>query len=361
MRPSRECDSGISEFIRLFLKDTGLPSEGFACHAVAGDGSKRDFWRIEPAESGLTYIAMENRPTDDFSNRENVAYLRIGTHLFEKGIPVPKIYRYDLMNGWFIMEDMGKISLQEAVLGREDRLSLYEKVVEILFRLQTEGSKGFDMSWTCQTERYDVEVMRRFETDYFREAFLHKYLGLKKDWPELEGPFKHLAERAMKGESDFFLHRDFQSRNIMVSDAQMGILDWQGGRLGPLGYDLASLIIDPYTDLSGIERDQVFQCYLRILGDDQPERVEDFQRHFPYLAIQRNLQILGAFAFLSKVRGKTYFEAYIPRALYSLTRLVDDLKDRRLSNLMDVLNSLQDQRQGLEPSEGSGKGMREHE
>jgi len=228
--------------------------------------------------------------------------------------------------------------------------------VEILFRLQTEGSIGFDTSWTCQTERYDFEVMHHFESDYFREAFLHGYLGLKKDWPELEGPFNHLAERAMKGGGDFFLHRDFQSRNIMVSDAGMGILDWQGGRLGPLGYDLASLIIDPYTDLSGMERDQVFQSYLRLLGDDQPERLDAFRHCFPYLAIQRNLQILGAFAFLSKVRGKTYFEAYLPRALHSLTRLVDGLKDRRLSNLMDVLNSLQDRRQDLEPGEGSDKG-----
>jgi len=341
MGADRERDSGIAAFVRLFLKDRGLPSEDFACHALAGDGSKRVFRRVAPLGSKRTYIAMENRPVDAFSDRENKAYLRIGVHLHEKGIPVPEIYRYDLTNGWFIMEDMGTVSLQEAILGTRDRLRLYEKVVKILFRLQKEGSVGFDTSWTCQTERYDRDVMRRFEADYFREAFLHHYLGLKKEWPELEGPFGHLAERAGKGGGDFFLHRDFQSRNLMVGDAKIGVLDWQGGRLGPLGYDLASLIVDPYTGLSGIEREGVFQSYLEVLEEALPEEVDLFRRGFPYLAIQRNLQILGAFAFLSRFKGKTYFEAYIPGAFHSLRRMVHELEDRGLSKLLDLLNALQ--------------------
>ena len=127
----------------------------------------------------------------------------------------------------------------------------------------------------------------------------------------------------------------------MVGDAKIGVLDWQGGRLGPLGYDLASLIVDPYTGLSGIERDGVFQCYLELLEEALPEEVDLFRQGFPYLAIQRNLQILGAFAFLSRFKGKTYFEAYIPGAFHSLRRMVHELEDRGLSKLLDLLNALE--------------------
>ncbi len=182
--------------------------------------------------------------------------------------------------------------------------------------------------------------MRRYEADYFRDAFLSSYLGLTRDWSELEGPFDHLAEMASRADNHFFLHRDFQSRNIMVSDNRTGILDWQGGRLGPLPYDLASLIIDPYTDLSDHEKDKIYQYYLLLLRDYQPKWVDPFKKYFPYLAIQRNLQILGAFSYLTKVQGKPYFEVYISPALKSLYGLLDELSDPKLAGLKGLLNSM---------------------
>jgi aminoglycoside/choline kinase family phosphotransferase len=283
---------------------------------------------------------MENLPIDDISRRENLAYLLIGKHLYQKGLPVPEIYRVDLANGWFILEDMGDRDLQTIVSHQTDRIPIYEKIIEILFRLQIEGSEDFNTQWCYQTERYDRFVMRRYESDYFRDAFLCNYLGLKKDWPELEGPFNHLAETSSMADDCFFLHRDFQSRNIMVSDTKTGILDWQGGRFGPLSYDLASLLIDPYTNLSSHERDKIYQIYLLLLKDYQPKWIDPFKRDFPYLAIQRNLQILGAFSYLTKVQKKPYFETYIPTALRSLHSLLDELGDGKLSPLKDLLTSL---------------------
>ena len=332
-------DPQFSEFVTVFLKDFGLPVEDLQFHSLPSDGSKRLFWRLSP-QSDTTFVAMENTPTDDFSKRENVAYLMIGRHLFQKDLPVPEIHHFDLANGWFILDDFGDASLQESALPKERRVSLYESAIEILFRIQTEGVEGFNTEWCCQTERYDQYVMQRFEANYFRDAFLHKYLGLKKDWPELENPFNHLAATASRADNQFFLHRDFQSRNIMVSAGKIGILDWQGGRLGPLAYDLASLLIDPYTGLSSYERDEIYQHYLRFLNKYDSRQVEPFRKYFPYLAVQRNLQILGAFSFLSKVRGKTFFEDYISPALKSLQHLLEDLKDPHLSPLKDAVNSL---------------------
>ncbi|MCP4567900.1 MAG: phosphotransferase, partial [FCB group bacterium] len=188
--------------------------------------------------------------------------LMIGRHLRKKGIPVPEIHQYDLEHGWFIMEDMGKTSLQERVSLEKNPLPIYENVLNHLFLLQTKGAEDFDPSWCCQTERYDSIVMRQYESAYFREAFLHLYLGLKRDWPELEAPFCYLADKASDADNNFFLHRDFQSRNIMFSDDNIGIIDWQGGRIGPLGYDLASLLIDPYTELSVEIREDLYEMYL---------------------------------------------------------------------------------------------------
>jgi aminoglycoside/choline kinase family phosphotransferase len=330
----------ITEFVIAYIKSIGLPTAKLEFRPLPGDGSRRLFWRITTPKSGTRFIAMENVPTDTILERENFAYLKIGTHLFQKGLPVPEIHRFDLTNGWFIMEDMGDNSLQEAVSSQKSRIPLYERVVEILFRLQIEGPQGFDAKWCYQTQRFDHSVMRRYEADYFRDAFLCHYLGMKKDWPELEVPFNHLADTASKADNHFFLHRDFQAKNIMVTDGKIGILDWQGGRLGPLPYDLASLLIDPYTSLSAHEKNQIYQYYLQLLGDYQPAWIDPFKRYFPYLAIQRNLQILGAFSYLTKVGRKPYFEAYISPALKSLHGLLHEVGDPKLSPLKNLLNSL---------------------
>jgi hypothetical protein len=336
MVDAREPAPGLTEFIREFL---GEPGEAVP---IAGDGSKRAFWRIRDPRSGFSCIAMENAPADDFSRRENAAYLNIGRHLRDKGLPLPEIYRFDPDKGWFIMEDFGDVSLQAACEEAKERLPLYGQVVEILLELQLKGSEGLNPEWACQTQTYDRDVMRRYEVEYFKEAFLGTYLGLTKEFPGLESSFDHLIGEACKAENGFFLHRDFQSRNIMVRDGRIGILDWQGGRLGPLAYDVASLLIDPYTRLPAREKESLYRRYCRLLGNKQPEHLASFEKSFPYLAVQRNLQILGAFAFLSRVRGKTYFENYIPAALQSLRDLIEEVEDAKLSGLRDLAHALPD-------------------
>ncbi len=325
---------GLTAFVREFL------GEPRPFSPIAGDGSKRIFWRVGGLKSDVSYIAMENAPTDDFSKRENTAYLNIGRHLRSKGLPLPEIHRFDLGKGWFIMEDFGDVSLQTACERAKERVPLYAPVVEILFQQQTRGAEGFDTAWTCQTETYDRQVMRRYEVDYFKEAFLGTYLGIRKERPGLEKSFEHLIEEASRAENRFFLHRDFQSRNIMITGKKIGILDWQGGRLGPLAYDLASLLIDPYTRLPVPEEESIYSMYCQLLRRKHPDRLASFEKTFPYLAIQRNLQILGAFSFLSRVRGKTYFEDYIPGALESLRHLLEAVKDGNLSSLRDLVISL---------------------
>jgi aminoglycoside/choline kinase family phosphotransferase len=334
-------NQNIKKFILGFLRTRGDTAEDWAFESLQGDGSKRIFWRVTGPRPGLRYIAMVNPPCDHTAMLENRAYLMIGNHLRRKGVSVPEIYHCDLEQGWFILEDLGKTNLQDLASSSDNPLPLYEKVLENLFRLQMDGAKGFDPSWCSQTEVYNRTVMRTYESDYFRAAFLCGYLGLKEEWPELEPSFDYLAERASRADNRFFLHRDFQSRNIMISSGHIGIIDWQGGRLGPLGYDLASLLIDPYTGLSNRQREHLYEHYLLFVKGVNARWAAPFEKCYPYLAIQRNLQILGAFSFLTKVMRKEYFEAYMPAALRSLCDLLHQVNDHELSSLQGLIDDLQ--------------------
>lgn len=330
-----------NKFILDFLRDTDPGTENVNFLPLPADGSNRIFWRINVSELKSSYIAMVNTPTDQTSRRENFAFLMIGNHLHQKGIAVSKIFRHDLEQGIFIMEDMGAASLQQYASSTEKPLPMYEKVLENLFHLQIKGAEDFDTVWCNQTEKYDQTVIHRYETGYFRDAYLCGYLGLKKEWPELETSFDHLAETASRADAGFFLHRDFQSRNIMISKKKIGIIDWQGGRLGPLGYDLASLLIDPYVELSLKLQEDLYQSYIHLIKEHNFKWVDSFKTYYPYLAILRNLQILGAFSYLTKVRGKRYFEAYIPPALRTLHNLLNQVNGHRLSPLRNLITDLQ--------------------
>jgi hypothetical protein len=129
----------LNDFIKAFLKNRGLPFKEFKIHPIAGDGSKRLFIRIITPYPGNTFVVMINFPSNEYLNKENLAYLMINKHLFKKGLPVPEIYRFDLTNGWFIVQDMGDRSLQDKALNNKNRMVLYEKTLDILFRLQIEG------------------------------------------------------------------------------------------------------------------------------------------------------------------------------------------------------------------------------
>jgi len=323
----------FSAFLFAFFEDHGGAGRGFTSTRLAPDGSQRTFLRVVTEGGDLSVIAVKNPPLSRAARLENRAYLEIGRHLRGAGTPVPEMYRWSLKNGWFLMEDLGNHKLQEAASDEEERIPLYERVLRRLYSMQTRGAVGFDTAWCCQTSRYDRDVMRRLESDYFRDAFLGRYLGMDPAPYALDACFDHLAETASRAGAKCFMHRDFQSRNLMIHGDGIGVIDWQGGRMGPQGYDLASLLIDPYVNLEANEQRRLYNTYRGMLEAHQPGEVALFEDTYPYLAIQRNLQILGAFAFLSRVRGKPFFEAFIAPAVRSLEGLLTDLGDRRLSAL----------------------------
>jgi N-acetylmuramate 1-kinase len=335
-----------------FVKDRGYPADDVRIERLAGDGSRRVFWRVATDEPSVSFIAMANPPDDPALRCENDAYLKINRHLCQKGVPVPRIYQYDLASGWFIMADLGTIHLCDAAASADDPLSLYKQVVTQLFHMQTEGAVGFNPAWCCQTGRYDRSVMLPCEAHYFRDAFLTCYLGMAGDHWDLDRAFHCLVGKACEADSRFFLHRDFQSRNIMLCEGRIGFVDWQGARLGPLGYDVASLVIDPYTRLSAAERDAVYRHYLALVRERHPDWLDNVVATYPYLAVQRNMQILGAFSHLTQVVGKTYFETYIPDALRTLHSLLNGIADPGISRLRDLTEDLLSHKKILDIAKG---------
>lgn len=325
-------------YIKSFFKDRGITVKDYNIRKLAGDGSKRIFERIYINDPGLSFVLMSNFPADDLLRKENLAYLKIGKHLKNKGMPLPKIHDYDLKRGFFILEDMGDTSLQDKALGNRDRILIYEKVLDILAELQIYGIKDFKPGWCCQTKSYDYNLMKNYEAHYFRDAFLRDFIKADFDLTILDKPFERIISAVLEADNNYLLHRDFQSRNIMYrSNDRLSILDWQGARSGPLAYDLASLLFDPYTDLSDDERESLFDTYCRLLDYYNVTKVELLKRYYPYAAIMRLLQAAGAYSNLSMNQGKSYFEKYIPPALKSLLKLFDIINNPGLSLLEKVI------------------------
>lgn len=290
---------------------------------LASDGSDRSFFRVE-LESG-SLIAMWNCGF----RAENDAYWEIGRHLASCGISVPKLYEYQRSMGWFLLEDLGDVSLQKAVCkenSKEGVFELYRPVLEALLWLQVKGRKGFNESWCYQGSRYDESLMLERESGYFLKAFLQDYVSWKRPQSYLKEEFLLLARRTLQlAPPAFLMHRDFQSRNVLISpEGKASIIDFQGARLGPLQYDIASLLLDPYVDLSGEIREAILQEYLEGLSEVISLSREAFLEAYPLVELHRNLQILGAFAYLGKVRGKSFFLQWIPAALANLGKLLGE-------------------------------------
>jgi aminoglycoside/choline kinase family phosphotransferase len=312
----------LIRFVLGYLKENDL-----SWHEIAGDGSERRFYRVTGKEESWVIMVHERPPKDQRGVTENDSFLYIARLLREKGVPVPEVYHHDMIRGWFIMEDLGDRHLQTEVLsiqGDRGRLiEIYQKVIDLLVLIQVEGCEEFDLARTHNAP-YDQGFMLAWESGYFHYVFLKSYLGLDIPDEELREELEDLAQRAAKAPGGYFLYRDFQSRNIMVKDRRLGFLDFQGARLGPLQYDLASLLLDPYVELEEGIQEELLAYYVERIQDNVTLDPQEFLELYPYVALHRNMQILGALAFLSQARGKEYFRAYIPPAVKSLRAILRD-------------------------------------
>jgi aminoglycoside/choline kinase family phosphotransferase len=297
---------------------------------IDSDGSTRRFWRLSKNDGPFCIVAA---PAGKENNElaESASAWKIGNHLREKGVPVPELYGWDKSTGVLLFEDLGDIRLHDIVARKKNfQVQLddsaghyYQTALEHLATMQYRGAEGFDELWCWDTARYDSRLMMEKESEYFLRAFWLGLLGHEVDDGVLE-ELRDIARLAGEAPANFFLHRDFQSRNIMIKDDAVRFIDYQGGRHGPLAYDLASLLIDPYSNLPGWFQDKMVEIYLEAIGRYLKIDENEFRKQFMLLAFQRNMQIVGAFSYLYKVRKKTFFMDFIKPSLISLKNRLED-------------------------------------
>ncbi len=298
---------------------------------LAGDGSSRMFFKIKTGMNGIFCGVLPGNENVKKGIAEAHAAYNIGSHLQKRGIPVPAIHAFNPENGFILFEDLGDTLLYDELQERKNKSGQqvweltkerYKEIIELLLYMQISGSVRFDRKWCWDTQRYDKKLMLEKESGYFMQAFCRDLLGMQNFSPKLSDEFKQLAGRAARQPAVYFLHRDFQSRNIMVAAGEVRFIDFQGGRLGPLGYDLASLLIDPYAQIPAEIQQELLDHYLEQLCTYGLDDLA-FLRGYKSLALQRNLQILGAFAFLSEHKQKVFFKQFILPATYSLQHLLN--------------------------------------
>lgn len=310
--------------------ETQYFAAGASCRKIDSDGSTRRFWRILRDDAPFCLIAAP-AATSPAELAESRSAWKIGSHLRQKGVPVPQLFGWDSDTGVLLFEDLGDIRLHDLV-AKENRMPTesgdavidsYRSALEQLAVMQCRGAEGFDTSWCWDTVQYDYQLMMEKESGYFLRAFWQGLLG-HEVVDGVRDELQDIARLAGEAPAGFFLHRDFQSRNIMIKEGAVRFIDFQAGRLGPLGYDLASLLIDPYSRLPLSLQEELLTHYLQAIDGYAAIEEAAFRKQFSLLALQRNMQIVGAFSFLSQVRQKVFFLDFIQPSLVSLKNRLEE-------------------------------------
>lgn len=288
---------------------------------------------------------------------ENVAFLEFSRHFRRHGLPVPDIYGEDLAQGAYLEEDFGDTTLFEFLSKNrtgEDispqALEAYRKVVAALPRFQIEAGRDLNYDLCYPRDSFDRQSIA-WDLNYFKYYFL-RLAGIPFNEQALEDDFDRLTTFLLSADRDYFMYRDFQSRNIMLrnSNAQPFFLDYQGGRKGALQYDVASLLYDAKADLPPGLRQQLLDLYVDKLGGFIKVDREAFLHYYYAYVYVRILQALGAYGFRGFYERKAHFLQSVPYALKNLRWLSHNVKlPIALPTLMEAFNNMlgSEQLQGI--------------
>jgi len=282
-------------------------------------GSDRLFLRIKNKKSFI--IIKDNPYSNDF-----ISYVKIQSFLKKKNIGVPEIYYKDLKNGILIVEDIGEKSLF-----KEPSEKNYIKVINFLIRMQIKGVNGFMNLKLPYKKIFDKEKLL-YETNYFKNFYLKEYVKIDKD---LDISSNFLAENISKVKY-FFMHRDFQSKNIFIKNNKIRITDFQNAHKGPFTYDIASLLFDPYVDLDKENINKFSKYYYEKMKKFIEMDFNNFYFYFKLTGIQRLLQALAAYVNLSFFKNKKEFKKYIPVAERKIGKILKEMEIKELNPLKEI-------------------------
>ncbi len=281
---------------------------------------------------------------------ENVAFLEFSRHFRRRGLPVPEIYAEDLSHGAYLEEDFGSTTLFEFLSDRRngaiiapEAIAAYRRVVAVLPRFQVEAGRDLNYKVCYPRASFDRQSIA-WDLNYFKYYFL-RLAGIPFNEQALERDFSRLTKLLLSASRDYFLYRDFQSRNIMLrkilNEDQPFFLDYQGGRKGALQYDIASLLYDAKADLPPDLRQQLLDHYLDSLaGFVDLDRSAFMQHYYAYVYV-RIMQALGAYGFRGFYERKEHFLQSVPYALKNIRWLLHNVElPIALPTLMEAFKSI---------------------
>ena len=302
-------------------------------------GSGRKIIRLANAKGSAVGVLYGVR-------EENAAFLAFSKHFRGHGLPVPEIYAEDLEHGAYLEEDLGDTTLFEFLSKNRTGENIapqvveaYRKVVAVLPRFQVEASRDLNYDVCYPISSFDRQSIA-WDLNYFKYYFL-RLAGIPFNEHVLEDDFSRLTEFLLSAPRDYFLYRDFQSRNILLRHGDPFFVDYQGGRKGALQYDIASLLYDAKADLPPDLRQQLLDHYLDALAGFIPLDREAFLRHYYGYVYIRIMQALGAYGFRGFYERKVHFLQSVPYALKNLRWLLHHVRlPVPLPALMDAFKGM---------------------
>ena len=312
MTAERRTDDGVELRLRIdeFLDERGLT--GARVVPLTGDASDRRYFRVHIPDGGSQVLAVHPGAIEFRS----MTFVRVAELLSLLPVPIPAILSYSDELGIISLEDLGDVTLQ-AHLGAAtptEHKALYRQAIALIEALQRRGAEMASPEYPPYGISFDVAKLM-WELDFFSKNFLEGYRGIALTAAArdaLAGEFASIVEE-LAAEPRVLCHRDYHSRNLMLHEGNLYIIDFQDARMGPDTYDLVSLLRDSYVDLTENEVDDLIAFFLALRrGAGAPE---EFRRRFDLMAVQRNLKALGTFGFQTISRGNPVYIQYIPRTL----------------------------------------------
>ncbi|MBQ7449759.1 MAG: phosphotransferase [Paludibacteraceae bacterium] len=323
---------------------------------ISGSGSNRRYYRLQ-CSPNISYIGVEGTSVE-----ENKAFLYMADHFMKLGLPVPKVVAQSKDFRYYLQQDLGDTSLFDIIKQRnaqgelsEYQLCLLEKTVRQLAHIQTEGNRGFDYSVCYPQPEFDRRTVM-WDINYFKYCFLK---ATQTDFLEnqLEDDFEHLADCLTKDTIVGFMYRDCQARNIMVFNGEPYFIDFQGGRKGPVLYDIASFLWQAKANYPQEVRERLLSVYFDELqslnlhskvgphSDAGPhsDSGQNLKQSLPYFVLFRTLQVLGAYGFRGYFERKSHFLESIPFAISNLRKLLQNNDFAEIPYLKKVLEAMVNQ------------------
>ena len=323
--------------VLLFEKWAGEKAQKITPLALSG--SDRKYYRM--FSKNKTALGVYNSDT-----KENLAFVEFSKHFLAQGLSVPKIYDEEVTQDIYLIEDLGDITLfsfltkeKEKSIFTDDLKSIYFKVLKALPQFQINAGKSLNYSLCYPRSRFDKQSMM-WDLNYFKYYFL-KLAKIPFDEQALEDDYQVFTDYLLEAEQDYFLYRDFQSRNIMIVQDEVYFIDYQGGRKGALQYDLASLLYDAKAEIPQSVREELLTFYIAELKTYMEVDEVVFRKQFTAYVLIRIMQAMGAYGFRGFYEKKAHFLASIPPALANLEFVLRELNlPIKLPTLLPVLNQL---------------------